>query len=100
MADPQALAGRFFSLRAEGLLTEPAPGAARARLSGLLIGAELAAAKPYWLGQRITLLGAGKLAGLYSDALAAEGAMPETVDVTRATLRGLTAAYQLLKEAT
>ena len=99
MADPQALAGRFFSLRAESLLAAPGPGVARARLSGLLIGSELAAAKPYWLGQRITLLGAGRLAGLYADALAAEGAMTDTADVTSATLRGLYAAYQLLKEA-
>ncbi len=99
MADPQALAGRFFSLRAEGLLSVPVPGAAKARLSGLLIGSELAAAKAYWLGQRIALLGAGKLAQLYADALTAEGAVPETADVTRATLAGLTAAYEKLKEA-
>lgn len=99
MADPQALAGRFFGLRAEGLLAEPTPGAAKARLSGFLIGSELAAAKPYWLGQRIALLGAGKLNELYGRALAAEGAMPEHVDVTRVTLTGLTAAYETLKEA-
>ena len=99
MADPQALAGRFFALRAEGLLKAPSRGAAKARLSGLLIGAELAAAKPYWLGQRIALLGAGKLNDLYGRALAAEGAMPEHVDVTRVTLTGLTAAYKALKEA-
>lgn len=98
MADPQALAGRFFALRAEGLVSTPVPGMAKARLSGLLIGAELAAAKPYWLGQRIALLGAGKLAALYANALAAEGAMVETADVTRATLAGLTAAYHKLKE--
>ncbi len=100
MADPQALAGRFFALRAEGLVAAAAPGAARARLSGLLIGAELAAAKPYWLGQRIALLGAGKLASLYASALEAEGALPETADVTRATLAGLTAAYHTLKDTT
>jgi 2-dehydro-3-deoxygalactonokinase len=99
MADPQALAGRFFALRAEGLLGEPVPGAAKARLSGLLIGAELSAAKPYWLGQRVALLGAGRLNDLYGRALAAEGAMPEHVDVTRVTLAGLTAAYKALKEA-
>ncbi len=99
MADPQALAGRFFALRAESLLSPAAPGAAKARLSGFLIGAELAAAKPYWLGQRLTILGTGKLADLYARALTAEGAVPETADVTRATLAGLTAAYDTLKEA-
>lgn len=98
MADPQALAGRFFALRAEGLVSTTSPGAAKARLSGLLIGSELAAAKPYWLGQRVALLGAGRLASLYAKALEAEGALPETADVTRATLAGLTAAYQKLKD--
>ena len=100
MADPQALAGRFFALRAEGLLSDPGRGVAKARLSGLLIGAELAAAKPYWLGQHVALLGAGKLSDLYARALEAEGVMPETVDVTRATLAGLTTAYAKLKEGT
>ncbi|MEM7631035.1 MAG: 2-dehydro-3-deoxygalactonokinase [Pseudomonadota bacterium] len=98
MAHPQALAGRFFGLRAEGLLMEPTPGHAKARLSGLLIGAELAAAKPYWLGQRVVLLGANNLSRLYAAALGAEGVMPETADVTRATLAGLTAAYLKLKD--
>jgi 2-dehydro-3-deoxygalactonokinase len=38
-----------------------------------LIGAELAAAKPYWLGQNIALLGASPLADVYAQALAAQG---------------------------
>ncbi|MGR3515348.1 MAG: 2-dehydro-3-deoxygalactonokinase [Paracoccaceae bacterium] len=98
MGAPQALAAQFFSLRAEGLLATPAAGAAKARLSGLLIGAELAAAKPYWLGQRLALLGAGKLVQLYEDALVAEGASLEVHDVTRATLAGLFAAYSKRKD--
>ena len=99
MSKPEALAGRFFSIRAVGLLTEPAPGTAKARLSGLLIGAELAAARAYWLGQRVAILGEGRLAGLYADALDAQGATPETHDVAEATLAGLAVAYQTLKEA-
>ncbi|MEO0991084.1 MAG: 2-dehydro-3-deoxygalactonokinase [Pseudomonadota bacterium] len=98
LSNPQALAGRFFGLRAEGLLSEAKAGAAKASLSGLLIGAELAAAKPYWLGQRVILLGAGKLAKLYAMALAGEGVIAESVDVTRTTLAGLTAAFQKTKE--
>ena len=98
--DPHALAGRFFALRAEGLLSEAKAGAAKARLSGFLIGAELAAAKGYWLGQRIVLLGAGHLSALYATALAGEGVIAETADVTRTTLAGLTAAYQKTKETT
>ena len=66
---PDRLLARLFTLRAEGLLDGLDPATARARLSGLLIGAELAAAKPYWLGQRVAVLGAGDLAALYARAL-------------------------------
>lgn len=98
MSDPQALAGRLFGLRAAGLIGETRDGAARAQLSGFLIGAELTAAKAYWLGQRIALVGSGALAGLYADALTGEGAAPELVDVNETTLRGLSAAYDRLKD--
>ena len=98
MARPEAMASRFFSLRAEDLLAGLAPGAATARLSGLLIGAELAAARPYWLGQRIVLIGAERLASIYGAALSAQGALPETADAANITLAGLTAAYHRLKE--
>ncbi|OZA06724.1 MAG: 2-keto-3-deoxy-galactonokinase, partial [Rhodobacterales bacterium 17-64-5] len=46
LSRPERLAARLFALRAEGLIADLAPAAARARLSGLLIGAELAAARP------------------------------------------------------
>ena len=97
MARPERLAARLFSLRAEGLLSGLSPAAARARLSGLLIGAELAGAKPYWLGQQIAVIGDGTLAGHYIKALAAQGVAATQVDATAATLAGLTAAYNRQK---
>lgn len=98
MARPEAMASRLFSLRAEGLLRDLGTETATARLSGLLIGAELAAARPYWLGQRIVLIGAPKLSEHYVAALALQGAVTETADATPTTLAGLTAAYARLKE--
>jgi 2-dehydro-3-deoxygalactonokinase len=89
LSRPEALAGCLFGLRAEGLLHQLAPGAARARLSGLLIGAELAAARPYWLGQRVAILGASTLARTYARALAAQGLDAELLDGTALTLAGL-----------
>lgn len=100
MARPEALAARLFSLRAEALLSGLAPAAARSRLSGLLIGAELTAARPYWLGQRVVLIGAAALCDLYAQALGSEGAPPETADGARLVLKGLHAAYLSLKETT
>ncbi len=99
MSRPEALANRLFTLRAEGLLHGLGSEAATARLSGLLIGSELAAARPYWLGQRIALIGAPSLSARYAAALALQGATVETADATECTLAGLTTAYVRLKES-
>ena len=45
MTRPERLAANLFRLRAEGLIADLGADAARARLSGLLIGAELSAAR-------------------------------------------------------
>ena len=95
---PERLAGRLFNIRAEGLLNALEPKAARARLSGYLIGAELAATKPYWLGQQVAVIGAGGLSKLYVDALAAQSVMATAAQAERITLAGLMAAYRTLKE--
>ncbi len=98
MAKPEALAARLFSLRAEGLLAGLTGAVARAKISGFLIGAELAAAKPYWLGQEIVLVGDPTLCGNYAKALAPQGVVPTIADGTATTLAGLAAARALLKE--
>ncbi|NEY89534.1 2-dehydro-3-deoxygalactonokinase [Tabrizicola oligotrophica] len=92
LSRPERIAARLFSLRAEGLLNGLAPAAARSRLSGLLIGSELAGAKPYWLGQPIRLIGAAGLSASYARALAAQGVVAEILDATACTLAGLVAA--------
>ena len=97
IARPERLAGRLFSLRAEHLLHGLAPATARARLSGLLIGAELAATKPYWLGQRIMLVGAPALAANYTSALQSQGLAPEILDATACTLAGLSTLHTKMK---
>jgi 2-dehydro-3-deoxygalactonokinase len=89
LSRPERLAARLFTLRAEGLLDGLPPVEARARLSGLLIGAELAAARPYWLGQRVTLIGSSGLAAAYARGLAAQGIAARTLDVAACTLAGL-----------
>jgi len=70
---------------------------ARAHLSGLLIGAELAGAKPYWLGQQIAVIGDSGLSKLYVTALATQSAPATQVNATAITLAGLMTAYQRLK---
>ena len=100
MSNPAELAARLFSIRAEGLLNDLHADQARARLSGFLIGSELAAARPYWLGQHVALIGDDALCKAYGDALGAQGLPVERTDADRMTLEGLKAAYLGLKENT
>jgi 2-dehydro-3-deoxygalactonokinase len=97
MARPERLAARLFSLRASNLLDGTGPAATRASLSGLLIGSEIAAARPYWLGQNLAILGTGTQSRAYRDALALQGVSAMLTDAERATLAGLTAAHRSLK---
>jgi 2-dehydro-3-deoxygalactonokinase len=78
------------------LLADLTPDAARARLSGLLIGIELAAAKPYWLGQDVVLVGSESLTASYARALSAQGLSAKRLDATACTLSGLATARGLL----
>lgn len=91
MSRPERLAARLFSLRAEDLLAGLPAASARARLSGLLIGAELAATRPYWLGQSVIVAGDDSLAGHYARALAAQGLRARVLPGTGVTLAGLVA---------
>lgn len=101
MAKPEALASRLFALRAETLLHGLSAGQAKARLSGVLIGMELAAARPYWLGQNVALVGAGGLVAHYQSALASQGIPSQACDGAEMTRAGLARARDLIaKEPT
>lgn len=94
LSRPDRIAARLFALRAEFLLHGMTPAQARARLSGLLIGIELAGSKPYWLGQRVILIGAPALAANYIRALKSQGLSAQTLDATACTLAGLSALHK------
>jgi 2-dehydro-3-deoxygalactonokinase len=99
LSRPERIAARLFSLRAEGLVGGLSPAAARSRLSGLLIGIELAAARPYWLGQRVTLIGAETLSAAYARALSTQGVEVQTLSATACTLAGLASLAPLTEAA-
>jgi len=99
LSRPERLAQSLFNIRAEGLLHGQSPAAARGRLSGLLIGAELAAAKPYWLGQQVLIGGAPALVALYERALQSQGVLCQTRDAETLTLAGLRLVHAKLTEA-
>jgi 2-dehydro-3-deoxygalactonokinase len=98
LSRPESIAARLFSLRAEGLLAGLSSGAARARLSGLLIGAELAASRPYWLGQNILIVGADAVSAAYARGLQAQGVTARRLPADMMTLAGLTSARITLTE--
>ncbi|MEM6757882.1 MAG: 2-dehydro-3-deoxygalactonokinase [Pseudomonadota bacterium] len=93
LSRPETLASSLFSIRAEGLLQDLGGAAARARVSGLLIGAELAAMRPYWLGQPVAVIGADALRRAYVAALTAQAVPVQEADGDEMTLAGLTAAF-------
>ena len=98
MAKPERLAARLFGLRASDLLEARPKEEARAKLSGYLIGTELAAARPYWLGQQVAIIGSTETSNLYRDALGAQGMPVVETNSTDMTLAGLCAAFRTLKE--
>lgn len=95
---PERLATDLFSLRADGLLNATPPNVSRARLSGTLIGVELASVRSFWLGQNVMLIGAEQLCRLYAKALASQGVEVSLSDGRKVTQAGLFAAFLSLKE--
>ncbi|MCO4825152.1 MAG: 2-dehydro-3-deoxygalactonokinase [Amylibacter sp.] len=94
---PESVAAKLFGLRAASLVSEQSNEAARARLSGLLIGLELAATRPYWLGQNLAIVGAPEVGAVYAKALALQGLQAQVIDAQPMTRAGLIAAYETMK---
>jgi 2-dehydro-3-deoxygalactonokinase len=96
--DTHGLAARLFSVRAATLVADLMPAVAKARLSGLLIGAELAGTKAMWSRQRVLIAGNGTQANLYSEALTRVGGASSMIDASELALAGLLAANAALAE--
>jgi 2-dehydro-3-deoxygalactonokinase len=92
-AAPTGLTASLFRLRAAQLLGFEQRSDGAARLSGLLIGAEIAdAARQYGALQAVRLIGTGSLGGLYEVALRAAGFDVGVIDAEQASRRGLAKA--------
>jgi 2-dehydro-3-deoxygalactonokinase len=88
-----ALTSVLFSIRAEGLLVSDAKTNPAARLSGLLIGAEIAAIRDDLLRHgKAYLIGTGKLTRLYARALSKAGGEAVLLDGGVLVRRGLLAS--------
>ncbi|MFP1633207.1 2-dehydro-3-deoxygalactonokinase [Zhengella sp. ZM62] len=96
IAAPETLTAALFSVRAMALLDEASPAVCRARLSGLLIGAELAAMRDYRKTGKVHVVGAGPLVARYAQAMDIAGAQAVPEDGEALTLAGLTAVRAAL----
>ncbi len=100
---PESVATALFAIRARAML-DPAgaalPAGARARLSGLLMGLELAATRPFWQEHEIVVLGAPALCAHYIAALETSGARAERFDREDPARAGLTVAYDHIRKGT
>ncbi|MDA7982362.1 MAG: 2-dehydro-3-deoxygalactonokinase [Alphaproteobacteria bacterium] len=98
MNEPHLLLARLFGLRADALLNGLAPAAARARLSGLLIGAELAAARRFHADGAVALVAEAALGDLYAGALKSRGVAARAENAGAMTLRGITTFFNKIRE--
>ena len=98
MAKPALLAARLAGIGAELRLNDTPEAKLHAQLYGLMIGAELSAARAYWLGQDVVVANdaeqmAAPLAPVYLAALQDQAAMARAIPGADLALRGLCAAY-------
>lgn len=97
VANPALATSQLFSVRAGSLIAGLSPEDAKARLSGTLIGLEIAGALSLVAeGTPVTLVVSGALGSLYSAALTAAGLSPTTIDADTAVRNGLAAGAKAL----
>ena len=88
-SNPALLSSKLFGLRAADLLENTSTKFLKSKLSGYLIGSELAGAKSYWLGQNIVMIGNDDLCILYEKALKKLGLNTTIENTQNVTLNGL-----------
>lgn len=89
LAAPSGLSASLFRLRAAQLLGFELRSDGAARLSGLLIGTEIADVRHRYGARALRLIGAGQLGRLYESALKAQGFDVTVVDAEEASRLGL-----------
>jgi 2-dehydro-3-deoxygalactonokinase len=97
VANPALATSQLFSVRAGSLIAGLSPEDAKARLSGTLIGLEIAGALSLAAKDTpVMLVASGSLGTLYGQALAAAGLSPTVIDADTAVRTGLAAGAKAL----
>jgi 2-dehydro-3-deoxygalactonokinase len=97
VTNPALATSQLFSVRAGSLIAGLSPEDAKARLSGTLIGLEIAGALSLAAKDTpVLLVASGSLGTLYGQALAAAGLSPTVIDADTAVRTGLAAGAKAL----
>ncbi|WP_299935866.1 2-dehydro-3-deoxygalactonokinase [uncultured Pelagimonas sp.] len=94
-SDPSGITAKLFSLRPQALLNGTPNEVLKARLSGLLIGAEIAAVQDMWRNRDVVIIGDRENARLYQIALEACGMCPHIYDDAQAIIQGMRSVVQI-----
>ncbi len=89
---PADVAALLFSVRAEQLLNDQSADRARAKISGYILGTELAAVRDRWRGHEVVVIGDSALSARYARAIGVAGGLARSFDGVEMTLLGLRAA--------
>ncbi|GAA3871743.1 2-dehydro-3-deoxygalactonokinase [Celeribacter arenosi] len=95
---PEDFNADLFGLRAGTLIGDLSGDEAMGRLSGLMVGCELAGARAYWQNQNVALIGASQIVKLYARALATQGVTADIASGEDSVLAGLSAAQHSLED--
>ncbi|NKW78662.1 2-dehydro-3-deoxygalactonokinase [Rhodobacteraceae bacterium R_SAG7] len=100
MSKPEALALRLAESRSQWQNTALNDARAHSQIWGAALGAELAAARAYWLGQNIALIAPSALTAPYKEALASQYVPFTEADEAQMTLKGFASAYAAYTQST
>ena len=95
---PELLSNNFFKLRADDLMHNIDHAVLRSKLSGLIIGLELAGAKDYLKEQNVQLIGEPVLNNLYSIALSLLKVETSAHNASQITLSGLKYGFNSMQK--
>ncbi|MCG7628915.1 2-dehydro-3-deoxygalactonokinase [Epibacterium sp. MM17-32] len=93
LSKPETLALRLAEIRSQQAAARLSDAAALGRTWGAVLGAELAAARSYWLGQNMALIATPDFAAPYLKAFESQYIPVTQADEARMTLAGLVRAY-------
>lgn len=91
---PDKISASLFSIRAEALIGDLQPEAARSRLSALLLALEFSGIRDERRDQKVAIIGSDGLAKIYEQALFTLGLTPVLLDADTLTLAGLSNAHR------